>query len=288
MNDASLNQLSYADQASLRLSAEAAAQAHLQGINQERKSREDNVGTVLSNLKDIYDLQVKSAQDERSFNLDKWYKEQQVSSQQKQDAQTAIDSALKNGITPTDTQLAVVGINSIDGRVGGTMPWRANNEGNIKYGAFAKKYGATQGPAATDGGFFAVFPDQETGTKAKMDLLASSGYVNLTLDKAMKRWSNNGYGAEIAPNLKPYTIGEILRYPELTAQLSEAMKKAEGYKEGTMFNAVKKNNTLSDTQINSTAKQLNLKVEEIKAMTDDQINQAVTDQQNNVYYRLSN
>ena len=45
------------------------------------------------------------------------------------------------------------------------------------------------------------FPDVETGLKAQRDLLLSSGYTNLTVGEAMKRWSNNGYGADLYPEV---------------------------------------------------------------------------------------
>ena len=76
-----------------------------------------------------------------------------------------------------------------------------NNPGNIKMGKFAARYGATPGRQATDGGVFAKFPDVETGLKAQRDLLLSSGYANLTVGEAMKRWSNNGYGADLYPEV---------------------------------------------------------------------------------------
>jgi peptidoglycan hydrolase-like protein with peptidoglycan-binding domain len=96
-----------------------------------------------------------------------------------------------------------------------------HNPGNIKYGKFASQYGAVQGRKATDGGYFAIFPDWESGMKAKKDLLTSRNYKNLTLDEAMKRWSGyyvepkpgqqrGGYGADrIAPKLANKRMSEM-------------------------------------------------------------------------------
>ena len=93
-----------------------------------------------------------------------------------------------------------------------------NNAGNIKFGEFAKKYGATPGRQATDGGKFAHFPDIESGLQAQKDLLTSGSYKNLTVANAMKRWSNSGYGADLYPevsnkkmtDLSPQELNELI------------------------------------------------------------------------------
>src|SRR5574343_421082 len=72
---------------------------------------------------------------------------------------------------------------------GGSIAVSHNNPGNIKFGDFAKKYGAIEGRRATDGGVFANFPSIEAGLEAKKDLLLGNSYRNLTVDQAMKRWS---------------------------------------------------------------------------------------------------
>lgn len=76
-----------------------------------------------------------------------------------------------------------------------------NNPGNIKIGKFAQRYGAVPGRQASDGGIFAKFPDVSTGLKAQRDLLQSSSYVNLSVAKAMEKWSNKGYGADLYPEI---------------------------------------------------------------------------------------
>jgi hypothetical protein len=120
-----------------------------------------------------------------------------------------------------------------DGTVhkGGSASWRNNNPLNIKHGRFAQQYGAAQGSAATDGGNFAAFPTVEAGMKAARDLLRSGSYSNLTLEQAMRRWSGNGYGADVAPSLGGKSIGQMTDQ-ELNT-LVQAMKQREGWKEGT-------------------------------------------------------
>jgi len=117
---------------------------------------------------------------------------------------------------------------------GGSASWRNNNPLNIKNGAFASKYGASQGSAATDGGNFAAFPSVETGMKAARDLLRASSYTTLPLEQAMRRWSGNGYGADVAPaNLRNKKTGQMTD-AELNT-LIEYMRKREGWKEGKIY-----------------------------------------------------
>lgn len=117
---------------------------------------------------------------------------------------------------------------------GGSASWRNNNPLNIKNGAFASKYGASQGSAATDGGNFAAFPSVEAGMKAARDLLRASSYTTLPLEQAMRRWSGNGYGADVAPaNLRNKKTGQMTD-AELNT-LIEYMRKREGWKEGKIY-----------------------------------------------------
>lgn len=114
---------------------------------------------------------------------------------------------------------------------GGSVSWRHNNPLNIKFGNFASGYGATQGQQATDGGAFASFPTVEAGLQAAKDLLRAPSYANLSLEQAMRRWSGNGYGADVAPHLAGKTTGQMSD-AELQ-QLVEAMTQREGWTEGT-------------------------------------------------------
>ena len=110
---------------------------------------------------------------------------------------------------------------------GGSIAVSHNNPGNIKFGEFAKKYGATEGRRATDGGVFAQFPDVETGLKAKQDLLLGKGYRDLTVDQAMKRWSNNGYGGELYPEIANKRISD-LSDEELSTLSQKQIKREDG------------------------------------------------------------
>jgi hypothetical protein len=116
----------------------------------------------------------------------------------------------------------------------GSISWRHNNPLNIKYGDFAKKYGATEGEEAIDDNdesHYALFPSEEVGLKAAKDLLSGSSYKDLLLDAAMKKWSNNGYGKEVALEFSDKKIKD-LSDSELNT-LIDKMKTKEGWIEGT-------------------------------------------------------
>lgn len=70
---------------------------------------------------------------------------------------------------------------------GGTLSWRNRNPGNLKFGDFAKSYGALR---AGQGGH-AIFPTYEAGRKAMEALLfdEDSRYVNLSIFKAISRYA---------------------------------------------------------------------------------------------------
>jgi hypothetical protein len=85
---------------------------------------------------------------------------------------------------------------------------RNNNPGNIKYGDFAKRHGAT----GTDG-TFAIFPDVGTGRAALDALLASPAYAGLSTDQIIQKYappSENDTGAYIAAVKKMTGNGDYL------------------------------------------------------------------------------
>lgn len=222
--DEEFRQMSPTDQASIRASRTATAQAHLQGIQEEEVYRGTRVEDTINAITNMMAERDKLAQSE----LDK--------------SEQLLDIAKKRlelGLEPTAEDLGLDASKGIGTRIGGSLSWRHNNPGNIKMGAFAKQYGAIIGQKATDGGSFAVFPDMETGWQAMRDLLATSGYKNLTVEQAMRRWSNKGYGASITGIGENTKIEHILPHPELLQQLVESManKGEGGVREGTILSS---------------------------------------------------
>lgn len=132
------------------------------------------------------------------------------------------------------------------GRVTDTLAVRNRNPLNIKYGGGTQKY-VTQGIASisrflpTDGGRFLKFESAAAGFRAAVELLTSPVYASLDLDRAMKRWSNNGYGAEIVKktSIDPATSVTSLEQKRLE-ELIQAMAKAEGYSASGMADEIVK------------------------------------------------
>ena len=219
ITDERLRELSPAQQASVRSARFGAAQAHLQGLSEEEAFRETRMSDTINALTDMMAEQGKLAKSERD-----------ATSQALSDMQKRQDL----GLPLTDEDYRKVGTISVDGRTGGSVSWRHNNPLNIKFGSFAKPYGATQGQKATDGGSFAVFPDLATGVKAAKDLLQGKNYRDLSLDAAMKRWSNNGYTAtDLFEQIRQTPVWAGKSTGEMTSeeldQLMQMMQTREGW-----------------------------------------------------------
>lgn len=86
----------------------------------------------------------------------------------------------------------------------GNIPQRDNNPMAITLGGATRKWVdaglATAGSANRDGTFL-KFANAAIGMAAGVDLLGSNIYSGLSIDQALNKWSNGGYGAEIAPAL---------------------------------------------------------------------------------------
>ena len=120
---------------------------------------------------------------------------------------------------------------------GGTRAWRNNNEGNIRYGDYAKKKGAI----GQDKDGFAIFPNEETGRKAKEDLIfESKSYKDKTLDEAIYRYAppNENNTTWYQNTVKKSVGGQNKKMSEYTPEerqsILASMKKVEGYKAGTI------------------------------------------------------
>lgn len=123
-------------------------------------------------------------------------------------------------------------------RSGGTVAWRCNNPGNVKYGKFAVRYGAV----GHDTGGHAVFPTVDHGEKARYGLLFNedSRYYNLTLQKAISIYAptsdGNDPGSYVNFLLKGATYKKTQKLMTFTEDqrqyLLKRMALMEGYKIG--------------------------------------------------------
>lgn len=130
-------------------------------------------------------------------------------------------------------QLVPEGFNSAgnaSASTGKNRPQKNNNPLNIKMSNATSTYPGVVGTdkkAASDGGNFLVFDSPESGFAAAKKLLGADSYRNLTVDAAMRRWSNNGYGGDIAPSLASKTVGKLS--PAELNTLIQTMARREGY-----------------------------------------------------------
>jgi len=128
---------------------------------------------------------------------------------------------------------------------------------------------------ATDGGQFIVFSSADKGIEAAKTLLTGNfGYGNLGIDNALKRWSNNGYGAEILD--KAFAVSDDVK--NWASSVADGTRKFSDVPEdlkGDVNNYMVKNNLASKTDIAIT-EDMNQKVAKI----DDLISKIGTDGKN--------
>ena len=107
-----------------------------------------------------------------------------------------------------------------------------NNPLHLKLGSQTQQHidsGAAtiDNTTAKDGGNFLKFNDPQQGLTAAWDLLFNSPtYNKLSVNDAMLKWSNKGYGGDVVPELRGKKIADLTR-PE-RSQLIIGMMKREG------------------------------------------------------------
>jgi hypothetical protein len=128
-------------------------------------------------------------------------------------------------------------------RSGGTISWRANNPGNVMYGAFAKSHGSIGSAKAADAEPVAIMPTLDHGIKMQMALWRRPMYNNLTIDKGAQQWAvavkKQGRGSKYARDLAAGAGATIdTRVSDLSDDQLKGLIKAqmrwEGFKPGTV------------------------------------------------------
>lgn len=123
-------------------------------------------------------------------------------------------------------------------RIGGTVSWRCNNPGNLKYGKFSKNFDAI----GKDHIGHAVFPTLNHGKDAQYNLLFSqnSRYYNMSLIDAINRYAPS-YDSNNPDKYCNYLCKKAnVDRDDILGNLSEKQKEYiieymtiyEGYKEG--------------------------------------------------------
>ena len=120
-------------------------------------------------------------------------------------------------------------------KIGGSRAWRNNNEGNIRYGRTARRYGAI----GKDQNGFAIFPTAAHGHRAKEALLFESDtYRNLSLMQAIEKYappSENdtaAYQRRVLAAVGGNNIRMGSATPAQRQAIMQAMRQMEGWKEG--------------------------------------------------------
>src|ERR1051325_2764822 len=142
-----------------------------------------------------------------------------------------IDEARSNQYPPDQ----ILNFLKSSGTPAGNPAQRNNNPGNIKVTptslkAFADLGATASSTTATDGGSFLQFPTPEAGFEAVRRLLKSGIYSGLRVGAALKKWSNNGYGDNVAlaANVDPNALVRDLP-PDQLDRLVDQIAQAEGF-----------------------------------------------------------
>ena len=122
-------------------------------------------------------------------------------------------------------------------KTGGYLAWRNNNEGNLKYGPFAKAHGAI----GSDKKGFAIFSSEAAGHEAKKALLFNSdSYKNLSLKQAIEKYAprKDGNNTDLYYQNVLGAVGRDTTMSNYNKEEQEiimnVMRKQEGVKAGTI------------------------------------------------------
>ena len=169
-----------------------------------------------------------------------------------------------NQVSPT-TDLA----NTMVSIPSGSIAFKTNNPFNIKWSPTSGLGGTDSGLAGQDGGTFTRFATPEEGFQAGKDLLTGSAYSNLTLDQAMKKWSNSGYGAEVAPTIDGNKRIADMSDEEINTVMTNMAKRESGATFSTL-------NMGDVTQVVATTKDPNQAVPALGGLTVNGLKAAVS------------
>jgi hypothetical protein len=120
----------------------------------------------------------------------------------------------------------------------GSPAWRNNNPGNIIKGSWARRHGAIG-----DDGKFAIFPDVETGRRAKKTLLTETYGDYESIRKMIRVYApklDNNDPEKYADHIKKWAGLDVENTkikdlkPEEMEKLLDAMQRQEGFQKGTI------------------------------------------------------
>ena len=119
----------------------------------------------------------------------------------------------------------------------GSRPWRDNNPGDIEVRPGDKNpFAVRHGAVGTEGGVYAIFPDQQTGQQALHDLLKTRRYQQSSIQDAMKIFApasdHNDPEAYAKSLSQAVGVPASTKISELSEQQLSSLMKEIGHVEG--------------------------------------------------------
>lgn len=193
-----------------------------------------NTGKRIENFKSLMDTKLKNTLANRQLSI-YGYSTVKLGGKEYKVGDEIEVNGMKGRVNPDGTITSKQSFNSVGGDTKTASnqmnrPTRNNNPLNIKSSSATSTYDGVKGVdpiPASDGGKFLTFNSPEDGFNAAKRLIQTSGYKGLTVDAAMKRWSNSGYGGEIVPSIKGKKMSDLT--PAELDLLIKTMAKREGY-----------------------------------------------------------
>lgn len=155
-----------------------------------------------------------------------------------------ISTGGRTAITAININVGEIAYTAPDGskytHLGGSLTWRANNPGALRYSDFTRRMGAI---GVTLNGF-AIFPNAEAGRRANVALLKTDKYQNKTLAQAIHTYApssdgNNpaSYAARLARAIGVTTNTYLRDMSDIQIQrMAEGIRRIEGWREGSIRN----------------------------------------------------
>lgn len=110
-------------------------------------------------------------------------------------------------LTEEEKQQILAGQAKAEGWYAGSMSFRNNNPGNLKFADWMKEFGGVRGETASDGGSFARFPSKQAGSMAQRRQWERPLYAGLTIAQGLKKWHTSNDPTVIANYAKTVTSG---------------------------------------------------------------------------------
>lgn len=155
-----------------------------------------------------------------------------------------ISTGGRTAITAININVGEIAYTAPDGskytHLGGSLTWRANNPGALRYSDFTRRMGAI-GKTINN---FAIFPNPEVGRRANVALLKTEKYRNKTLAEAIHTYApssdgNNpvSYAARLARAIGVPVNMYLRNMSDIQLErMAEGIRRIEGWREGSVRN----------------------------------------------------